>query len=260
MSKMNILTILFSRKQISPDIEVDDSSIDDDGMLPEESYDPDFVLAGMRIGLAYKDQFGARTTRVVRLKRMDPNEFATFIHAFCELRGEDRTFQTDRILGLYDPVTGETLGEPDSFFGPYIDRALAEQERGLEKSRFYAAWHVIEALRDELSILVLIARADGRFVEREQAMLLQYATARAQELGLSFSDDESVVLLNWIKTQDPSEPQARAAIRNLAAHDGTLARIWDVSELIAEADGQVSDIERATFQQVRSAIAAIAQN
>ena len=98
---MNILTILFSRKQASPDIEVDASSIDDDGMLPEgESYDPDFVLAGMRIGLAYKDQFGARTTRVVRLKRMDPNEYATFIHAFCELRGEDRTFQADQLLSM----------------------------------------------------------------------------------------------------------------------------------------------------------------
>jgi hypothetical protein len=256
---MNILTILFSRKQASPDIEVDSAEIDDDGMLPEESYDPDFVLAGMRVGLAYKDQFGQRTTRIVRLKRMDPSEYATFIHAFCELRGEDRTFQTDRILALYDPVSGETLGEPDLFFGPYIDRALAEQERGLEKSRFYAAWDVIEALRDELSILVLIARADDRFVEREQAMILHYATTRAQELGLGFNDEESAVLLNWIKTQDPSESQARAAIRNLAQHDGRLARIWDVSELIAEADGDVSDIERATFQQVRAAIAAIAQ-
>jgi hypothetical protein len=257
---MNILTILFSRKEARPDIAVDASSIDDDGMLPEESYDPDFVLAGMRIGFAYKDQFGQRTTRVVRLKRMDPSEYATFIHAFCELRGEDRTFQIDRILTLYDPVTGETLGDPDSFFGPYIDRALAEEERGLEKSRFYAAWHVIEALRDELSILILIARADDRFVEREQEALLNYAARRAKELGLSLSDEESLVLLNWIKTQDPTEPEARAAIRNLAQQDGTLANIWDVSELIAEADGTVSDIERATFQQVRSAIAAIARD
>jgi len=256
---MNILTILFSRKEARPDIAVDASSIDDEGMLPEDSYDPDFVLAGMRIGFAYKDQFGQRTTRVVRLKRMDPSEYATFIHAFCELRGEDRTFQIDRILTLYDPVTGETLGDPNSFFGPYIDRALAEEERGFEKSRFYAAWHVIEALRDELSILILIARADDRFVEREQEALLHYAARRAQELGLSLSDEESLVLLNWIRTQDPTEPEARAAIRNLAQQDGTLANIWDVSELIAEADGTVSDIERATFQQVRSAIAAIAQ-
>lgn len=230
---------------------------DPEDMIAGEPAVPDFALAGMRVGIAYKDERGSRSKRIIRLRRLDAGEYASYLHAFCELRRDERTFRLDRIDVLYDPSTGEILGNPDQFFGPYIERSLLEEERTTERSRFRRAWAAIEALRDELAVLILVARADGRFVKAEQNMMLKYASERARELAVELNDEAQVVLLNWIKTQDPSEPEARIAIRNLARRPDALESIWEVSELIAEADGKVREQEVTTFREVRAAIESI---
>ena len=256
---MSVLSFLFSRRDTSPpDVAVDELSASDPyDMVPEEPADPDFILANMRLGLAYKDERGARTKRIIRLKRLDASPYFSYLHAFCELRKEDRMFRVDRMSVLYDPATGEVLGDGETYFGPYIERAIQEEERQIEKSQFRGAWQIIEAMRDELSILVLVARADGRFVKAEREMLLRYTTTRAGDLGISVSDEELAVLAKWIQVQDPSEPEARLAVRRLASKEGALDAIWQVSELIAEADGKVREQERRAFAEIRTAIAAM---
>lgn len=256
---MGFLSILFSRRDKEPpsmDFAVD-AGDDPADMIAGRRADPDFALAGMRVGIAYKDERGSRSKRVIRVRRLDAGEYASYLHAFCELRREERTFRLDRIDILYDPSTGEILGKPDHFFGPYIEKSLLEEERTTEKSRFRRAWVAIEALRDELAVLILVARADGRFVKAEQNMMLKYASERANELAIELNDEAQVVLLNWIKTQDPSEPEARIAIRNLAGRHDALESIWEVSELIAEADGKVREQEVTAFQAIRAAVEAI---
>lgn len=106
-------------------------------------------------------------------------------------------------------------------------------------------------------MLILVARADGRFVRAEQSMMLKYASERAKELAIELNDEAQVVLLNWIKTQDPSEPDARISIRKLAQRPDALESIWEVSELIAEADGKVREQEVTAFQEIRAAIESI---
>lgn len=256
---MRLLSILFTRRDKAPpslDFGVD-ARDDAAEMIASKQADPDFVLAGMRVGIAYKDERGSRSKRVIRIRRLDAGEYASYLQAFCELRKDERTFCLDRIDVLYDPSTGEILGNPDQFFGPYIERSLLEEERTTEKSRFRRAWAVIDALREELAVLILVARADGRFVKAEQNMMLKYASERARELAIELNDDGLVVLLNWIKTQDPSEPEARIAIRNLAQRPDALESIWEVSELIAEADGKVREQEVTAFREVRAAIESI---
>lgn len=256
---MGLLSILFARRdKAPPTIEFAvDASDDTAEMIAVEPAEPDFALAGMRVGIAYKDERGSRSKRVIRLRRLDAGDYASYLHAFCELRKDERTFRLDRIDILYDPSTGEILGNPDQFFGPYIERSLLEEERTIEKSRFRRAWTAIEALRDELAVLILVARADGRFVKAEQNMMLKYASERARELDVELNDEGLVVLLNWIKTQDPSEPEARIAVRNLARRPDALESIWEVSELIAEADGKVREQEVNAFREVRAAIESI---
>jgi len=253
---MGLLSILFTRRdKAPPSLDFADDARDDTAeMIAGKRANPDFALAGMRVGIAYKDERGSRSKRVIRLRRLDAGEYVSYLHAFCELRKDERTFRLDRIDVLYNPSTGEILGNPDQFFGPYIERSLLEDERTTEKSRFRRAWAAIEALRDELAVLILVARADGRFVRAEQNIMLKYASERAKEMAIELNDEAQVVLLNWIKTQDPSEPEARIAIRNLAGRDDALESIWEVSELIAEADGKVREQEVTAFREVRAAI------
>src|SRR5437868_13892199 len=162
---MGFLSILSSRQdEAPPSLGFAADAVDDPAdMCAREQADPDFALAGMRVGIAYKDERGLRSKRVIRLRRLDAGEYASYLRAFCELRKDERTFRLDRIDTLYDPSTGEILGDPDKFFSPYIEKSLLEEERTAEKSRFRRAWAAIDALRDELAVLILVARADGRF-------------------------------------------------------------------------------------------------
>ncbi len=252
---MGLFNRLFARNDRHVEIDLGDLLANDDyDMVPEEPADPDFKLAGMRVGIVYKDRGGARTRRIIRLKRLDASDDFSFVHAWCELRSEDRTFDVQAIETLYDPATGEILPGPEQFFGPYIDAQIEIDELAHDKQRYRLAWPLIEAIRFELQVLVLIARADGRFVKAEQEMLLRYSSARGTDLGLSVDDEALVVLRGWLKVQDPSEPEARIALRALKDTPGALDNIWEVSELVAEADGKLRPEERASIAVVRKAI------
>ena len=50
--------------------------------------------------ITYVDFNGEVTERVIEPLRIYSNEGSIYIHAFCFLRGEDRTFRTDRIIKI----------------------------------------------------------------------------------------------------------------------------------------------------------------
>lgn len=258
---MGFFSGLFSRKDKEPEahFETYDEGEDDIDMGRFEAPgDPDFKLAGMRVGIIYKDEAGRKTQRIIRLQKLQGDHYEAYIYAYCELRRENRTFLSSRILGMYDPSTGEVLGEAHEFFAPYLDEQLQAANHRYEQGRFRSAWEIIEALRHELQVLILIARADGRFVKVEQNALLRYATERGIELGIKVNDHALAVLRDWIKVQDPSEPDARLAIAALKAQPETFEILWEVSELIAEADGKVREEERYSIGQIKKAITAVA--
>jgi tellurite resistance protein len=259
---MGLFSVFFGRNDVSPVTKhsISDIGFDPDAMLTEEPDDPDFRMAGLRLGIVYRDAQGNTTQRVIRLKRLAGSHFEGYLTAHCELRNEIRTFITSRIQTLYDPATGEVVPSAEDFFGPYFDEKEAEQQRQFERSKYRLAWNVIEALRDELQVLILVARCDGRFVRAEKEALLKFASVRAHELGLAVDDKALIVLRDWIQFQDPSEPEMRVAIKTLASRLGSLQALWEVSELIAEADGKYKPEERATVSEIRTVINQVAQS
>ncbi|MDP1700396.1 MAG: TerB family tellurite resistance protein [Aestuariivirga sp.] len=261
---MGLFSALFGRNDKYPEIEsfevdsegylVDDEQIPD----PELVEDPDFRLAGMRVGMIYKDSNGKVTKRIVRLIRIADGYDEGYVTAFCELRQEHRTFLLSRINTLFDPSNGEILAPAFDFFGPYMDEMEAARELKAEKSQFRLVWPIIESLRYEMQILVLVARADNRFVRAEQNTLLRFMTMRAQDMGHLVNDNAQMVLLDWIRLQDPSEPEARLAIKALASRPESLSTIWTVVDLVAEADGKVRPEERATIEEIKETIKKVA--
>lgn len=252
---MGLFSLLFNRRDIYP-VDAQSAEILDDSrdMIIEEPVDPDFKLAGMRLGLIYQDYSSNRSTRVVRLKRLEPLDGDAYIHAFCELRREDRTFLVSRIQSLFEPATGEVLAIPTDYFEPYIAAAEAIETEQFEKRNFKKAWHLIESLRHELQVLILVARSDGRFVKPERSILLRYARERATDLAVECDDEALVILENWMRSQDPSEPEARLALSALKDSKSSLTSIWEVAELMAMADGKIKESELATVQHIREEI------
>ncbi len=254
---MGLLSILFGRRDKSPELDVHPDADDLDDMFPQEPADPDFVLAGTRIGVAYRDERGLKTKRVVRLKRLDAREIACYVHGFCELRQDDRTFRVDRMAAIYDPGSGELLESAEDYFRPYIERALHLEEQIKGRSKYGQAWELIRRLKDELSVLILVARADNRFAKTEQSLILRYAAERAKDLGIKITDDNLVVLAKWVKLQDPSEPEVRVSVKAVAKTAGALDGLWEVSEIIAEADGKVKPDEVQALAEIKKAIGAL---
>ena len=68
----------------------------------------------LRVTLNYLDGTGARTRRTVRPLGVLPGGSTGLLAAWCELRGDFRTFRLDRIAGLrtgsrFPPEPGRTL-------------------------------------------------------------------------------------------------------------------------------------------------------
>lgn len=66
------------------------------------------------------------------------------------------------------------------------------------------------------------------------------------------------VLAKWVKLQDPSEPEVRMSVKAVAKTDGALEGLWEVSEIIAEADGKVKPDETQALVEIRKVIGALA--
>ncbi|CAN5477821.1 hypothetical protein BH10PSE7_BH10PSE7_15150 [soil metagenome] len=266
---MGLFSRLFERRDLEPEVSLsfDPHALDAPELIitPREDDKPDPALMGMRVGIDYEDALGTATRRIIRIKHIAAYDDVFHIHAWCEYRQADRTFRCDRVATLYDPATGEVLPDPETYFAPYIERAAAEAEhayetrfREKERSRFGAAWDVIMGIGDELRVLILVARADNRFVKAEKALLLKFAGVRAAEIGITVNDEALSVLNRWIALQDPAEADARLAITRLASQPGALDALWEVSELIAEADKKVRPEEEQAITDIRRIITAVA--
>ena len=251
---------LFRRADKTPNfsIEFEHTGIDHEDMVDWQDDEADSKLAGMRLGLIYRDADNKITRRIVRLKRLRGGHYEGYLTAYCELRREERTFLISRIQTLYDPSTGELLSPAVDFFGSFFDEREAEMELRAERSKFRLAWPIIEALRNETQVLVLVARSDNRFVKAEQNAILKYVVLRAGDLGLSVGDDAQIVLRDWIRLQDPSEAEARIAIKALARSPDGLDAVWEVVQLVAESDGKVTPQEMASISEIRKTIELVA--
>jgi len=256
---MSLLQMLFSRKDNEPVhlTELTNSLQDDDDLPRNMNAEPDPRVSGIRIGIVYEDAVGAKSKRVIRLKRVDGGVWHAWVTAYCELRKEERTFILERMLEIYDPASGEVLQSPSEYFAPILEENDAAAIEKDEKRRFGRAWGLIDALRHELQILVLVARADGRFARAEQELLIKYASERARDLNISVNDEQLVKVKYWMKNQDPSEPELRIALNSLKNNKDALDAIWQMAELVGEADKKYGPEERSAVELIRDTISAL---
>ena len=72
------LEVFFGRRDVVPEqMKIEEiPSIDPiDMALFEKPGDPDFKLAGLRLGIVYKDYDGNKTQRVIRLQRLQGDHY-----------------------------------------------------------------------------------------------------------------------------------------------------------------------------------------
>lgn len=105
---------------------------------------------------------------------------------------------------------------------------------------------LIEAISDELIVLIYAAKSDGKLGRFEHDILGRYAELRAQDLGMSLDGEEIAHMRRWCKAQNPESEDAEAAILRLAERpQADVAGLWEMIEITLTVDGKVTKTERA---------------
>jgi len=105
---------------------------------------------------------------------------------------------------------------------------------------------LVEAISDELIVLIYAAKADDKLGRFEHDILSRYAELRAQDLGMSMDDEEMVEMRRWCKMQAPGSEDAEAAILRLAERpQADREGLWEMIEIILAVDGKITKTEKA---------------
>lgn len=138
-----------------------------EGWFIGEAADPKPAKA--RLQISYVDGDEKSTERVIGVIEFDnapDNSKTGLIMAHCEMRNARRTFRYERIERAVDMETGEVINNMQE----YLRKAWSESpEHAMEQFE--------EQFQGPLEILLFVARADGRLVAKERAVIIEFCRA-----------------------------------------------------------------------------------
>lgn len=158
------------------------------------------------------------------------------LHCLCHLRNAPRAFNTDRILEVFDGLTGEIINDANYYFSQhplYANPRNPEQE-------------ALKICQNEINILTVVGAADGLFDPDEQDRVLIHVFDRCDHLKL----DEIEVrhLLARIAPDQASFSSSLTQMKNFKRGDsGALLRTL---RKLVDADGILDPAEVAFAREI----------
>ena len=239
-----------------------DADQDTPDMMAEPPSDPQANVDGLVLGIVYEDSRGKLSRRMVRVKAIGPSEGSGYVHGYCQLRKADRTFRIDGIHEVVDHRTGETFADAAAYFLPYVEiarwRDFAEPaaQSGTASN---PTQMVLSSVRDQIKIVLYVARADGDFQVDEQDVLSDFVARRAAELGARVADGyDHGRIMAWARNMNPDYASFERAVQRLAERtDVDIGDVWRTCKKLVMADRAISsrevDAMDSLFVALRSA-------
>lgn len=110
---------------------------------------------------------------------------------------------------------------------------------------------LVEAISDELLVLIYAAKADNKLGRFEHDILGRYAELRAQDLDMSLDRQEITEMRRWCKAQVPGSEEAEAAIVRLSERpQADPEGLWEMIEIVLTVDGKVTKTEKAAAKEL----------
>lgn len=166
------------------DVEPSFATIEDDRPAWGDRFDG---IAGYACVIAYENAKGEASQRLITCQRKDVCAGEVYLWAWCHSRARVRQFRLSRITGVFDPATGEDLGDPAALFESFVSDRVQQSKPG---------WGLGVRQRADLSallnVLVFVARCDRDYhpLEREKF--------------------EDAVCRFWIRSEATGEPDCEA--------------------------------------------------
>ncbi len=204
------------------------------------------TISGRNLIIEYEDSKGQLTQRVISCRQMTNQGGTAYLKAFCHHRSAIRTFRLDRILDLFDPITGETLSPVQAFFAQFATDL--ETASGL-------TWGLSVGRKADLialiNALVFLARCDKEYHPKEREALERAITAFWLRLELD-GDPDCEAILSHADRLSPDSELFWTAVQRIS-EDERLEQIFrrSMQELIV-ADGVIKPEEHHYSIEIES--------
>lgn len=215
-------------------LEAGHSNDDHSSLLHASSAElPDHELAGMTIGVEYVDVDKSVSRRWVTIVAFADNlEGRPAILGHCFMREGLRTFRVDRIINIFNE-------QGDS----HDVREFLHLDAHATKAKVASAAYR-SVCRDGLRVLIAVARADGHLHPKEVEIIMDYAQAEGQRLGVEKNAKDLEALKHYIERQQPSGSVVSACLKRLSEKDDETQNILlKYLEMTIYADGILDDAE-----------------
>lgn len=223
-------------------IEQDDST-ENPGWSEEEFSAPFFPRPiKATIKLVYTDSSGKKSERIVDAKECDTSAPDGYLIGFCHLRRSIRTFRLDRIVSAVDVETGELIASLNAFAA-----------KKYEESPVAAVDRLFEDHSDALRVLFYVAKADGRFTQKEKDIYLEYCRKVHPDEQINTKLIDSA--LKWVDI--PTRHSYKVICGKLAkADDLQKSAILEAAEAMIATQKTVSEEEEAAIEYMKKRFAA----
>lgn len=222
-------------------------------MLAGPTQEADNLTKGMRFGLSYSDAFGNESSRAIRLISVGRLGTNLYLNGFCELRKENRTFRVDRILEIYDLSTGEIIDSPANYFSRLSNARRSTNEYAVGNQGGNV--QILEKMSDELRLLCVVARADGKISRAERDVMKKYATMRALDFEKTIPTGFVEGVDDWLKYQSPAAGQVAEILTSIRTQQPELMIfLWAVAGAVAAADKKFGQAEKAIVDAIKNAV------
>lgn len=216
------------------------------GRSPRVPKDPDLMeaLRGQDVAVVhrqyvidYSDAGGKHSTRRISVRGVQAREDAdTYLISWCHERDDVRHFVASRISNLVDADTGEIIADPVAHFQALYQADSKVAAWAADYAKKNARVVALRRFEDAVLVLVYVARADGRMIEKERQPILGFVAFAAQALSLPPG-------MEWmperkIKQLSCDHEEFLRAAHNLASLDATAkSELLQAAQAVMDADG-----------------------
>lgn len=193
--------------------------------------------------LTYVDAGGDESVRIVTLRRVDPDRNGLKLLCWCHAAGALRHFRVDRIRQVFCIVTGEVFDEAERYF---LAHPMLTDPADPEA-------YALSVCRHEVSVLTILAAADGNFDPEEQERILVHVYDRCAHLDL----DEGLLRRRLAKLTPDVVAFEAAMIRMGRFGAGDPVALRRSMRKLVDADGRIASEEVDFVAEVEARLAGV---
>lgn len=233
-------------------ISVDAGDVDDEAQERLASFD---AGDGTTFTIDYFGPTGVASTRTITVNEMVQGSQCIFLDAYCHATKRNRSFRLDRIRTIYD-LDGQTHSDPTKYIADIMMVDAKTLSKAVAANAAQEKPHLARAmLRDEVRVLMAIARADGHLHAKESEIVNKYLDWRLKSEKLALSKDEMAKLLYYVRNVNPTDKLVAQALEMIEHNQVALRPLVKACREVVKADGVIDEREEAALADIERALA-----